>query len=151
MVAYLRKPGVLMTAYVALFVRSGPWHGLHGPSGYVVHPDATRNLPQIVRAAFLAWRVTRGRRISLALIMIFSAAGCALAIGAIAGGIAGLLPGGVPEVLDAMTYDAFTGRHDNLAWKRRADAGARLTLAGNGRPAAATHDLPERSHRPASR
>ncbi len=124
MVAYLRKPGVLMTAYVALFVRSGPWHGLHGPSGYVVHPDATRNLPQIVRAAFLAWRVTRGRRISLALIMIFSAAGCALAIGAIAGGIAGLLPGGVPEVLDAMTYDAFTGRHDNLAW----NAGRTLAL-----------------------
>ena len=30
--------------------------------------------------------------------MIFSAAGCALAIGAIVGGIAGLLPGGVPEV-----------------------------------------------------
>ena len=98
MVAYLRKPGVLMTAYVALFVLSGPWLGLHGPSGYVVHPHATRNLPQIVLAAFLAWRVTRGGRISLALIMIFSAAGCALAIGAIVGGIAGLLPGGVPEV-----------------------------------------------------
>ena len=30
--------------------------------------------------------------------MIFSAAGCALAIGAIVGGIAGLLPGGVPEM-----------------------------------------------------
>jgi hypothetical protein len=66
MVAYLRKPGVLMTAYVALFVLSGPWLGLHGPSGYVVHPHATRNLPQIVLAAFLAWRVTRGGRISLA-------------------------------------------------------------------------------------
>ena len=66
MVAYLRKPGVLMTAYVALFVLSGPWLGLHGPSGYVVHPHATRNLPQIIRAAFLAWRVTRGGRISFA-------------------------------------------------------------------------------------
>ena len=56
MVAYLRKPGVLMTAYAALFVLPGPWLGLHGPSGYVVHPHTTRNLPQIVRAAFLAWR-----------------------------------------------------------------------------------------------
>ena len=98
MVAYLRKPGVLMTAYATLFVLPGPWLGLHGPSGYVVHPHTTRNLPQIVLAAFLAWRVTRGGRISLVLIMIFSAAGCALAIGAIVGGIAGLLPGGVPEV-----------------------------------------------------
>jgi len=66
MVAYLRKPGVLMTAYVALFVLSAPWLGPHRPSGYAVHPHASRNLPQIVLAAFLAWRVTRGGRISLA-------------------------------------------------------------------------------------
>ena len=43
--------------------------------------------------------------------MIFSAAGSALAIRAIAGGIAGLLPGGVPEVPDQLPAALLLGCH----------------------------------------
>src|SRR5260370_40276651 len=45
--AYLRKPGGLMTAYVAQFVPSGPLLALPGPSAYVVQPRASPSLPPI--------------------------------------------------------------------------------------------------------
>src|SRR5450755_2807326 len=69
-----RSPGALMTVYLVLFVVAGPWGDISGPERQGMVSQG-RNLPAILIAAFLAWRVAHGGRISRGLIIVFTIAG----------------------------------------------------------------------------
>ena len=66
-----RSPGALMTVYLVLFVVAGPWGDISEP-GRQGMVSQGRNLPAILIAAFLAWRVAHGGRISRGLIIVFT-------------------------------------------------------------------------------
>jgi hypothetical protein len=72
MARFWHKPGVLMTAYVALYVAAGARsHGAPFPatvSQFLSPPD----LGPVLIGAFLAWRVTRGGWLSRVLIVVFT-------------------------------------------------------------------------------
>lgn len=65
-----RKPGVLMTAYFALFVIAGVLAGSR-LSGSASHQIAVDTGSPLV-AAFLAWRVTRGGSVARMLIIVWT-------------------------------------------------------------------------------
>ena len=69
-----RGPGALMTVYLVLFVIAGPWGDISEPAGHGLVAEG-RNLPAILIAAVLAWRVAHGGRISRALIIGFTIVG----------------------------------------------------------------------------
>jgi hypothetical protein len=65
-----RKPGVLMTAYLVLFVIAEAWRGSRS-SGLAPH-QLIPDLGSPLIAAFLAWRVTHGGAFSRGLIIVFT-------------------------------------------------------------------------------
>jgi hypothetical protein len=69
-----RSPGALMTVFLVLFVIAGPWGDISEP-GRQGMVSQGRNLPAILIAAFLAWRVAHGGRISRVLIIVFTIVG----------------------------------------------------------------------------
>jgi hypothetical protein len=73
---FWRRPGVIMTAYLVLFVATGPWPWRSVPLT-VSQLAADANLPAIAIAAFLAWRVCRGSSIARGLIVIWTVVGFA--------------------------------------------------------------------------
>jgi len=64
---WVRSPGLLMTAYVGLFLYAGPWVGPGDP--------ARRNWVEIVVAVFLAWLACRGSRPARVLLIAYSILG----------------------------------------------------------------------------
>jgi hypothetical protein len=74
--AFWRRPGVLMTAYLVLFLAAGPWPSRSAP--VTVNELAGEvSLPAIAIAAFLAWRVTRGSSLARGLIVVWTVVGFA--------------------------------------------------------------------------
>jgi hypothetical protein len=70
------RPGVMMTAYMALFLVAGPWQYARVPStAHELAHDA--NLAGIAIAAFLSWRITRGSAVARGLIILWTALGFA--------------------------------------------------------------------------
>jgi hypothetical protein len=72
--ARIFRPGVMMTAYVVLFLVAGPWPISSAPStAYKLAHDVS--LPAIAVAAFLAWRVARGSALARGIIIVWTALG----------------------------------------------------------------------------
>ena len=71
------RPGVLMTAYLALFLAVGPWPGAHGvpATAHALAHDAS--LSGLLVAVFLSWRVTRGSSFARGLILVWTILGFA--------------------------------------------------------------------------
>jgi hypothetical protein len=69
---WVRSPGLLMTAYVGLFLYAGPWVGPGDP--------ARRNWVEIVVAIFLAWLACRGSRAARVLLIAYSILGVLIAL-----------------------------------------------------------------------
>jgi hypothetical protein len=70
MARFLHKPGVLMAAYLALFVIAEAWATSRSAASASLQEVA--GMGSLPVAAFLAWRVTRGGRISRVLIIVFT-------------------------------------------------------------------------------
>jgi hypothetical protein len=91
MTAFWRRPGVIMTAYVVLFLATGPWSG--PPTALTVRQLAGEvSLPAITIAAFLAWRVTRGSSFARGLLVVWTVAGFAATFDSPAMRSGGLVP-----------------------------------------------------------
>jgi hypothetical protein len=71
------RPGVLMTAYLALFLAVGPWPGAHGVPATVPALARDASWSGIAIAAFLSWRVTRGSSFARGLILAWTILGFA--------------------------------------------------------------------------
>jgi hypothetical protein len=65
-----RKPSVLMTAYLALFVAVQAWATTRSPMSASLQHVA--DMGSVPIAAFLTWRVTRGGWFSRGLIIVFT-------------------------------------------------------------------------------
>lgn len=68
------SPSAMMTVYLVLFVWAGPWADNSETLSHGMVSEG-RNLPAILIAAFLAWRVVRGGRLSRGLIIVFTITG----------------------------------------------------------------------------
>jgi hypothetical protein len=71
------RPGVLMTAYLVLFLVAGPWPGAHGvpATAHALAHDAS--LSGLLVAVFLSWRVTRGSSFARGLLLAWTILGFA--------------------------------------------------------------------------
>jgi hypothetical protein len=71
------RPGVLMTAYLVLFLVVGPWPNTHGvpATAHALARDAS--LSGFAIAAFLSWRVTRGSSFARGLLLVWTILGFA--------------------------------------------------------------------------
>jgi hypothetical protein len=75
--ARTRRPGVLMTAYLALFLVVGPWPGAHGAPATAHALAREGSLPGIAIAAFLAWQVSRGSAVARGFMLTWAMLGFA--------------------------------------------------------------------------
>jgi hypothetical protein len=91
MTAFWRRPGAILTAYLVLFVVSGPWPWRAVPlTASQLAGDA--NVYAVAIAAFLAWRVSRGSSIARGLIVIWTVVGFAAVFSSPAMRSGGLYP-----------------------------------------------------------
>jgi hypothetical protein len=115
------RPGVLMTAYLVLFLAIGPWPGVHGVPATAHALARDGSLPAAAIAAFLSWRVTRGSGFARGLILLWTAGGFAVTFGSAAMQSGSLVPcwllagcaGQLALLLAAPVYDRT--RKDSLA------------------------------------
>jgi hypothetical protein len=75
--ARTNRPGVLMTAYLVLFLAAGPWPGVHGVPATAQALAHDASLPGFAIAAFLSWRVTRGSSSARGLLLVWTILGFA--------------------------------------------------------------------------
>jgi hypothetical protein len=71
------RPGVLMTAYLVLFLVAGPWPGAHGVPATAHALSRDVSMSGVVIAAFLSWRITRGSSLARGLILAWTILGFA--------------------------------------------------------------------------
>ena len=71
------RPGVLMTAYLVLFLAVGPWPGVHGVPATAHALAHDGSLSGFAIAVFLSWRVTRGSSFARGLMLAWTILGFA--------------------------------------------------------------------------